>query len=423
MTKPSENSSDAPPTAGLLAEFPSAEALLAAAAQLRAQGFSHFDAHSPFPIHGIDRAMGLGPTRLAWLVFGGGVVGGALALILQWWTSAVAYPHVISGKPFFSLPAFIPITFELIVLLSALAAFGGALALAGLPLFAHFALRSERFRRVTTDGFFISIAACDPKFDQVATARWLESLGATAVEVCPAPAPTARLPGALRWGVLLACVLALLPPLLIALARQQHSPRPRVHLVRDMDFQPKYMPQGASTLFADGRATRGEVPGTVAVGGLKDDAHYYFGYRAAPGEAVGQQPPSDAEREYFGTFPPQVQQRLHELMRRGQERFAIFCAPCHGLLGDGNSMTSIRALERAEPGWVVPTSLHAGSVRGQPVGRLFDTITHGRGKMPGYAAQIPVEDRWAIVLYVRALQRSQNASLDDVPPEVRPKLR
>ncbi len=423
MSSPAENSNGTLPAAGLLAEFPSAEALASAAGQVRAQGFTHFDAHSPFPVHGIDRTMGVRPTRLAWLVFGGGVAGGVLALGLQWWTSAVAYPHVISGKPFFSLPAFIPITFELIVLLSALAAFGGALAIARLPQFTHFALRSERFRRATTDGFFISIAASDPKFDQAATGLLLESLGATAVEVCPAAVASSRLPGALRWGLLIACVLALLPPLLIALARQRHSEKPRLHLAQDMDFQPKYQPQGTSVLFADGRATRGEVPGTVAVGGLKEDDHYYLGYRRGADKVSGQQGASEENQEYFDTFPPQVQQRLYELMHHGRERFGIYCAPCHGLLGDGQGMTSLRALERQQPGWVVPTSLHSGVVREQPVGRLFDTITNGRGKMPPYAAQIPVEDRWAIVLYIRALQRSQNASVEDVPPALRPKLR
>ena len=86
-------------------------------------------------------------------------------------------------------------------------------------------------------------------------------------------------------------------------------------------------------------------------------------------------------------------------------------------------MISIRALEQQTPDWVVPTTLHGSSVRRQPVGKLFNTVTNGTGKMPGYAAQIPVEDRWAIVLYIRALQRSQNASIEDVPPEIRSQLR
>ncbi len=423
MSSPADNAIDAPPVAGLVAEFASAEALASAAARLRDQGFTRWDVHSPFPVHGIDRAMGLRPTRLAWLVLGGGIVGGAVALLLQWWTSAVAYPHVISGKPFLSLPAFIPITFELIVLLSALAAFGGALAITRLPQFSHFAFRAERFRGATTDGFFISIAAGDPKFDQPATASLLESLGATAVEVCGGPDGAGRLPRALRWGLLIAFVVALVPPLLIALARQRHSERPRFHLVRDMDFQPKYEAQAASALFPDGRATRPAVPGTVAVGELSDDDHFYLGYRGEPGAAAEEQGAAGDQREYFDTFPPQVQGRLDELMYRGRERFGIYCAPCHGLLGDGQGMTSLRALERQEPDWVLPTSVHSGNVRAQPVGQLFHTITNGLGKMPAYAAQIPVEDRWAIVLYLRALQRSQNASIEDVPPDVRPQLR
>ena len=129
------------------------------------------------------------------------------------------------------------------------------------------------------------------------------------------------------------------------------------------------------------------------------------------------------DRDYFTTFPPQLDEKMGPLMDRGQERFNVYCAPCHGLVGDGNGMVSIRALERQDPEWATPTSVHASGVRGQPVGQLFNTITNGFGKMPDYAAQIPAEDRWAIVLYVRALQRSQNAGVDDVPEEMLPRLR
>ncbi|NOX56479.1 MAG: DUF3341 domain-containing protein, partial [Planctomycetes bacterium] len=113
----------------LLGEFPSPESLREAAARCREEGFVRFDAYSPFPIHGIERAAGIRATRLPWLVLIGGIVGGGFALWLQWWTNAVDYPLVISGKPFFSLPANIPVIFELTVLFSAFAAFFGVLAL------------------------------------------------------------------------------------------------------------------------------------------------------------------------------------------------------------------------------------------------------------------------------------------------------
>ena len=110
-------------------------------------------------------------------------------------------------------------------------------------------------------------------------------------------------------------------------------------------------------------------------------------------------------------------------MQRGRERYEIFCATCHGLAGDGDGITSELAFEREEPTWVPPLSVHNPTVRQQPVGQIFKTISEGIRTMPGYRSQIPVEDRWAIVLYVRALQRSRHATIDDVSdPDKRAEL-
>lgn len=403
--------------AGLLAEFAGPEALVAAAAGVRDAGYRRWDTHSPFPVHGIDRAMGIRPTLLPWLVLGGGITGAVAALLLQWWTNAVDYPYLISGKPLFSLPANIPVTFELIVLFSAFAAFGGVVVLNLLPQYWHPAFSAKRFARVTSDGFFISIEASDSKFDVRATKALLESLGATAVEVCHAPAPGRRLPSDWKWALLIAGAIAVLPPLWIARVREVPSATPRLHLVQDMDFQPRYQSQGVGAFFADGRVLRPPVPDTIPVGGLETDAYYYHGQVDGKWAAT---PPIRIDREHI---------------ERGRERFNIYCAPCHGLAGDGDGTTHQRAMNRIEPTWVQPRSLHVPAVRQQPPGQLFDTITHGgprsftkappvtgSGAMPGYAAQIPVEDRWAIVLYVKALQRSQNATLQDVPADLRPAL-
>ncbi len=162
------------------------------------------------------------------------------------------------------------------------------------------------------------------------------------------------------------------------------------------------------------------------MGNLNVDEHFYLGYRVRQVlEREQEEGGGKDEPEYYTTLPPRVLERSRELMDRGQGRFNVYCATCHGLVGDGNGMTSLRAREQIErnPDWVTPTSIHAAAIRRQPVGKLFNTITHGAGKMPAYAAQIPVEDRWAIVLYVRALQRSRNASIEDVPNDVRPQLR
>jgi mono/diheme cytochrome c family protein len=209
-------------------------------------------------------------------------------------------------------------------------------------------------------------------------------------------------------GVVVLAALALLPPLWIAQVRYSRKASPRMHLVSDMDFQPKYLPQQASGLFADGRDMRPPVEGTVAVDQRIDDDHLLEG-------KVDGKPAT--------TFPVPVTARL---IRRGRERYAIYCATCHGLTGEGDGITSQLALERKEPKWIRPLSLHNPTVRQQPVGKLFETISDGVRRtsgtestltMPPYASQIPVEDRWAIVLYVRALQRSRNATIEDVPPQ------
>lgn len=167
---------------GLLAEFETSGELLAAAERVREAGYSRWDCFSPFPVHGLDRAMGLRDTRLPWVVLLGGIGGCAAALLLQWWTNAVNYPFMISGKPLFSLPANIPIAFELTVLFSALTAFAAMFMFNRLPQFYHPAFKNARFRKVTDDRFFIAIETSDPRFDETRTTELLRSTGSARIE-------------------------------------------------------------------------------------------------------------------------------------------------------------------------------------------------------------------------------------------------
>jgi hypothetical protein len=169
-------------TLGLLAQFDSPAALMHAAEKVRAGGYKKFDCHSPFAIHGMDAAMGLKRSRLGWIVGLAAIIGTSGALALQWWTSTIDLPLVISGKPFFSFQAYVPVTFALGVLLSAFAALIGMLALNGLPRLHHPVFYSDNFASATDDGFFISIEAEDPLFDVAATGAFLESLGGRNLE-------------------------------------------------------------------------------------------------------------------------------------------------------------------------------------------------------------------------------------------------
>lgn len=206
------------------------------------------------------------------------------------------------------------------------------------------------------------------------------------------------------------------PLAMVARARSVTSTLPQVHVFQDMDHQPRFEAQAQNLLFADRRAMRPPVPGTVARGELELDDAYYLGLTRRQGD--------DGRPivEYVATIPADI--AVDEaFIRRGQERFNIYCTPCHGYDGSGEGMVSRRALELQEPKWVPPTSLSSETVLQRVDGHLFNTITNGIRNMPGYKSQIPVRDRWAIVAYVRALQRSQNASLEDVPEDIRPTLR
>jgi mono/diheme cytochrome c family protein len=160
---------------------------------------------------------------------------------------------------------------------------------------------------------------------------------------------------------------------------------------QDMHDQPKYEPMERSAVFADQRAARPLVPDTVARGHLQLDEHYFRGMiRGKPAD----------------TFPAPV---TLEMLRRGHERYDIYCSPCHDRTGSGRGMIVQRGFPRA-------TSFHDPRLRESPPGHFFGAMTNGFGVMPSYAKQIPVDDRWAIAAYIRALQLSQHARLDDVEP-------
>ena len=168
-------------------------------------------------------------------------------------------------------------------------------------------------------------------------------------------------------------------------------------LRQEMYDQPKYEPLEASIFFADGLSARQPVPGTVARGQLRLDTHLYQG---------------KVDGELATTLPIELSK---EVLERGQERFNIFCSPCHDRTGRGNGLIVQRGLKP-------PPSFHEARLREVPIGHFFDTMTNGFGVMYSYASRVPVEDRWAIAAYIRALQFSQNAPIDQLSEEDRRQL-
>jgi mono/diheme cytochrome c family protein len=217
----------------------------------------------------------------------------------------------------------------------------------------------------------------------------------------------AKVPSWIWYTIVIAVVASWIPLALIARARVDTSPNPPVHIFQGMDIQPKYKPQDVARVFADNRAMRPVVPGTVARGDIINDDHYLRG-------KLGE--------EWATTYPSQIE-ITQPLLQRGQQQFNIYCAPCHGWNGAGQGPIHQRAVALQQPTWVPPTSLVSQTVRDRPHGHIYNSITNGIRNMAGYGTQIEVEDRWAIVAYIRSLQLSRNASVEAVPPEDRDKLR
>lgn len=190
-------------------------------------------------------------------------------------------------------------------------------------------------------------------------------------------------------GVVLALYLATTP----GCYRGQPSQNTPVHLNPNMDNQPRYEAQEAGPFFADNMAMRYPVEGTIARGQLYADMVYQTGF-VVDSRLVKKSP---------------VPITMH-LLKRGQERFDIYCSPCHGRVGDGKGAVSQR-------GMLPPPTFHDERMRNIEDGHIFNVITNGKNNMAPYRFQVPVPDRWAIVAYVRALQRSQNATAADLPPQ------
>jgi hypothetical protein len=170
---------------GYLAEFKSASALYKAAEKVRDAGFRKWDCYSPYPIHGLDGAMGMKRSILPWFVFFGGITGTCTAFALAYSTQVMIYPTVVQSKPanIFTVPAFFPIMFELTILFSGLTVLFGVLALMQLPRFNHPLFGSRQFHRVTDDGFFLAIEARDPKFSPSGTKDLLADIGGANIEL------------------------------------------------------------------------------------------------------------------------------------------------------------------------------------------------------------------------------------------------
>ena len=406
------------------------------------QRWASNEPYSPFIVLGIALGavfLGLG---MQWYTNGGSIGG----VSTEEAPVFPGYPFKISGKPYFSLPANIPITFEVIVLSSSFATFFGMWFLNKLPLLANPLHRISRFKRATNDKFFLMIEQRDDKFNRDSTEAQMNEWGAVAIEECRQDLADNKLPSCLRLIALLGVILLMFPPVVIFRSMGMTNRAPRLHFMPDMDWQDKSKTQTVSpimvndkSLFADERAMRSPVDGSVARGQLDADTEMYQGIKkdyvpsAADAPAVSvttasklvrtslgpnqdqdnapADPPAEDVSMFITTFPGGIDVD-EELLARGRNRFNIYCSACHGYSGNGDGLVNKRALALAATGkatWTTAKSFHDPVVKDpekNPIGRIFDTITNGRATMGPYRSQIPVADRWAIVAYVKALQET-----------------
>ncbi|MBZ5497534.1 MAG: DUF3341 domain-containing protein [Acidobacteriia bacterium] len=376
-------------TFSVLGIFDSSQQLVDAIPAVKAKVSGRLETYTPYPIHGIDKLLGLRKSPVGGMIFIMGLIGAISALAFELWTEGMDYPLVTAGKPVFSWQAFIPIMFEVTVLFACFTSGLGMLFLLNrLPFFRHPMLRSKSMPLITRDKFALAVEADGQALDvDVITAALRES-GAQAIEVIEQPGPLGLIsPNFLTrvvFGIAISCFAAgyltywgvKLFPITI----------PMVNMLD----QPRLDPQHEDGYFNDDFGMRMPVAGTIPRGALP------FSVRSQEDAVV------------LGNPLPATE----PVLKKGRQAFNAHCAVCHGILGDGRpSLTPAYGAK--------PANLVADKIREYPDGEIYFVIMMGKNAMPSYAADLNEDERWSVVRYVRVLQRALNAKDTDIPKETR----
>jgi mono/diheme cytochrome c family protein len=373
----------------VLGLFDSAQALVDAIPLVTRGTEARLEAYTPYPVRGIDKVLCRRRSPVAGMVMVMGILGALTGLGFEIWASAVDYPLVTAGKPPWSWQAFVPIMFEVTVLFATFTAgLGMLLLLNRMPMFRHPMLRSRSMPLITKDRFALAVEAEGQLLDVEKIGSLLRAAGATSVEVVEVPAP----PGPVSPNF----VLMAFTVIVISCAAAGYVTywaiklfpvsAPMVHMLE----QPRLDPQRASSFFSDGFGMRLPVAGTVARG--------YLPYLVT----------TEDEAAVLNNPLP----RTAAVLNAGRQGFLTYCVPCHGVLGNGQP--TLTAAYGAKP-----ANLMAQAIREYPDGKIYHVITAGKNAMPRYSWELNQDQRWAVVNYVRALQRSQHALDSDIPKEVR----
>jgi hypothetical protein len=371
----------------VLGIFDSPQLLMTAIPAVKGKVEARLEAYTPYPIHGMDKALGLKKSPVGGMVLIMGVIGAISALGFQMWTSGVDYPLITAGKPYFSWEAFIPIMFEVTVLFATFTAgLGMLLLLNRLPLFRHPMLRSNSLPLLSGDKFGLAIESSGKELDVEGISALLKEAGAGTIEVIQGPAPMgpvspkffAHILGTIAISCMVAGYLTYWSTKLFPVLP------PMIHMLD----QPRLDPQRFDSYFKDGFGMRMPVPETVTQEAL----------------------PYTIKNEDDAGILENPLPRTEKILKEGRFAFNNHCSVCHGLLGNAlwNGKPTLSPAYGAKP-----ANLVSESIIDLPDGKIHHVIMRGKNAMPSYAADLDDTERWAVVNYVRVLQRAMNATNED----------
>jgi mono/diheme cytochrome c family protein len=368
----------------VLGVFDSAQLLMQAIPEVKDKVPARLEAYTPYPIHGIDKALGLKKSPIGGMVLVMGLIGAISAMALQLWTSGWDYPQMTAGKPYFSWEAFVPIMFELTVLFATFTAgLGMLLLLNRLPLFRHPMLRSASLPLITRDKFGLAVESSGSELDVERISALLTNSGAKTIEVIEEPAPRGLVSIGFVMSVLLGIGISSAAAGYLTYWGIKLFPVsiPMVHMLN----QPRLDPQRSEPFFKDGIGMRMPVPETV----MRGSSPYTVRNQDDAGVLVNPLPSTKS------------------VLTQGRQAFTNYCSVCHGIVGNGKP--TLTAAYGAKP-----ANLAAQSMVDLPDGKIYHVIVRGKNTMPDYSAELTDSERWTVVHYVRVLQRALNARDEDL---------
>jgi mono/diheme cytochrome c family protein len=367
---------------GIGAIFSSPNEITHAAKVIGESGYKNFDINTPYPVHGMDKAMKLKPSKLGYITLAFGLSGALFAILFMWWAMSIDYPQVIGGKPFFAFPAFIPVAFEVTVLLATLSTVIGLLTfMFGFPNNKQSLHDTGYIKKVSADKFGAVIYADDPQFSESKVKELFSSLRASNVELIYCFEKETYPIFQPKFLMLLLAVTVVTSGTTYFVLNKLLFMRPFNWMV----YQDKLTAQEKSKFFQDNYGSRPKVEGTVARGFLP----YPFKEQNVPTETLAN---------------PLLPTK--EVLKLGAKKYLSFCSPCHGNYADGDS--------RLRGQFPNPPTLHSTRAREFSDGMIYHILTHGQNVMPSYESQVTRGERWAIVNYIRVLQRAKNAKDSDI---------